>query len=184
MATLKNVHKIFIIQQLAMWVEPSEIKKALEEDFKIEPTLSQICYYDPKYGKISAELKALYEETRENFTKEIESIPIANEAYRLKVLQRRLSSQLSQRVVNDKLVMELCEQAAKERGRMYTNRREITGANGKPLFKDDPVVTARDVRDELIKLGWNEGEAIKWVVGRYKIAESDLTPQNVSEANN
>lgn len=181
MAALKPIHKIFIIHQLAMWTTPSDIVKLLEAEFKIKATLSQVCYYDPKYGKISKELKTLFEETRENFLNEITAIPIANEAYRIQVLQNRLNAQLSARVVNDKLVMELCEQVAKERGKMYTNRREITGANGKPLF-ENPLAMAQGLLKEFIDKGWEPSEAVQFAAERYKVNPADL--MTVSEANN
>jgi hypothetical protein len=165
-----------------MFTEPTEIVKQLEQTFKVKSSLSQVCYYDPKYGKISAELKALFEETREKFLKEISAIPIANEAYRIRVLQNALERQLGSRIINEPLVLDILEQAAKERGKMFTNRREFTGANGKPLF--DPLMLARTVMDDLIKEGWEAGDAVRFVAERYKVAENELVTITAPDANN
>lgn len=61
----------------------------------------------------------------------LSAIPIANIAYRLKRLQRFIDHE--QFKENPVIVPSLLEQAAKEVGGLYTNRKEITGAGGGPV---------------------------------------------------
>lgn len=162
-----------------MFKTPTEIVELVEQTFKVKTTVSQICYYEPKYGKISADLKTIFDDTRERYLKQIGEIPIANEAYRMEQLQRALDRQLKARVVNEPMVLNILEQAAKERGRMYTNRREITGAGGKDLIPD-PVALAKIVLQDVIENGMPAEEAVKFVAERYKVAENDLITEAVN----
>jgi len=63
----------------------------------------------------------------------ISDIPIANKAYRLRVLQRM--SMTAENMKNIGMTAQLLEQAAKEVGEAYTNRQKVehTGANGGPI---------------------------------------------------
>lgn len=72
---------------------------------------------------------------------DVSTIPIAQQAYRLRVLQRSLVKVEGQGNVS--MVAQLLEQAAKESGGAFTNRRELTGKGGGPL------VTANVSREEL-----------------------------------
>jgi hypothetical protein len=170
--------KIYIIQQLAMYRDPQEIVESVKVIYNVKPTLSQVCYYKPEYGKISKTLQTIFDETREKFRAIIMEIPIAHLAYRLWQLQESLDRAQSAHVVNDRMVLRILEQAAKESGGIFEKRREITRHREKDPA--DPFLIAKDVMAELMTRGWKQNEAVKFVSERYNIEETQL----ISDVNN
>jgi hypothetical protein len=132
--------KLFVLQSLACYVSPSEVAKQVKEHFKITIGLPAILHYDPTKAQgrqLSEELKELFYELREKFKTDLDNIPCANAAYRLGVIQRVIEKAESQG--NTAMVLQAAEQAAKERGGAYTNRRELTGKDGKPIETSSTV---------------------------------------------
>lgn len=136
MAALKPEVKAFIIQMLACYDTPSQVVEAVQKDFGITITRQQVETHDPT--KVSGKTLAkkwvdLFNTTRDRFLSEISDIPIANKAYRLRVLQRM--STTAENMKNIGMTAQLLEQAAKEVGEAYTNRQKVehTGANGGPI---------------------------------------------------
>lgn len=136
MAALKPEVKAFIIQMLACYDTPSQVVEAVQKDFGIAITRQQVETHDPT--KVSGKTLAkkwvdLFNAARERFLNEISDIPIANRAYRLRVLQRM--STTAENMKNIGMTAQLLEQAAKEVGEAYTNRQKVehTGANGGPI---------------------------------------------------
>lgn len=134
MATLTEQQKRFLVTRLACFYSPSEVRDFAREELALSLELGQVSSYDPTTvlgGRLSKELKTLFEETREKFKADLQSIPIANRAVRLRELDslfRRAKS-----VKNDVLAAQHLEQAAKEEGGMFTNRREVSGTDGGPI---------------------------------------------------
>ena len=126
MATLNEKHKSFIVMSLACYDSPVKVQKAVKENFGVDVSLPQLTYYNPKSIQGSDQLaqkwKDLFEETRVRFLEEITEIPISQKVYRLKKLQENLDNFESMR--NYKAVNECLEQAAKEVGGAFTNKRE------------------------------------------------------------
>jgi hypothetical protein len=180
MAKLKDEVKLFIIQQLAMFKTPQEVADLVKENYGLEVKRQNIFIYHPDQGKVSQKLKAIFSSTRKQFLETVSDIPIANQAYRIDKLQHMLDVQLRKgERINSMLVMNILEQAAKEVGGMFTNTRQITGKDGKPIF--DTVDIAKAVFHDLINNeGFKEPDAIKFVAEHYKIPEEQL----VSDANN
>jgi hypothetical protein len=180
MPQLKEPVKVFIMQQLAMFRTPQEVSVLVKESFGLEVKRQNIFNYHPDQGKVSQKLKVIFETTRKQFLETVSDIPIANQAVRLQTLQKLLDNQMTNgRMINQAMVLDILEQAAKEVGGMFTNQRQITGKDGKPLF--DNAEIAKAVFNELVgQEGWKEPEALKFVADRYKVHESQL----VSEANN
>lgn len=136
MAALKPEVKAFIIQMLACYDTPSQVVEAVQKDFGIAITRQQVETHDPT--KVSGKTLAkkwvdLFNAARERFLNEISDIPIANKAYRLRVLQRMSTN--AENMKNIGMTAQLLEQAAKEVGEAYTNRQKVehTGANGGPI---------------------------------------------------
>ena len=65
----------------------------------------------------------LFNHTRDRFLNEIYDIPIANKAYRLRVLQRM--STTAENMKNIGMTAQLLEQAAKEVGEAYSNKQKV-----------------------------------------------------------
>ncbi|CBJ38321.1 conserved protein of unknown function [Ralstonia solanacearum CMR15] len=126
MATLTDDVKAFIVQALACFDTPSQVAEAVKEQFGLVVTRQQCELYDPG-KKIGAALgkkwRALFEETRKQFLAETGSIPIANQAYRLRVLNRLLVK--AEKQGNVSMVSQLLEQAAKEAGGTFTNKHRL-----------------------------------------------------------
>ncbi|ELC0836189.1 DUF2280 domain-containing protein [Klebsiella michiganensis] len=136
MAALKPEIKAFIVQSVACFDTPSQVVESVLKEFGIQITRQQVEQNDPT--KISGKGLAqkwvdLFNHTRDRFLNEISDIPIANKAYRLRVLQRM--STTAESMKNIGMTAQLLEQAAKEVGEAYTNRQKVehTGANGGPI---------------------------------------------------
>jgi len=146
MARLNKRVKLYIVRSLATYETPTETAKGVQEEFGIEVTKQQCEAYDPtkKTGQdLSEEFKTEFYRIRREMNQNLESIPIANIAYRLRRLQRFID--LEQFKENPVIVPSLLEQAAKEVGGLYTNRKELTGAGGGPLQSENiTYVTATD----------------------------------------
>ncbi len=124
MAALRDEVKAFVVQALACFDTPSQVVVAVKENFGLEVSRQQCEAYDPtKYVGRNLHLKwrTLFEDTRARFREETADIPIANRAYRLRALGRM--AEKAENMKNMALTAQLLEQAAKEVGDIYVNRR-------------------------------------------------------------
>ncbi|HIE0108938.1 TPA: DUF2280 domain-containing protein [Klebsiella pneumoniae] len=133
MAALKPEVRAFIVQELACFDTPSQIVESVQKEFKVQVTRQQVASHDPTKvaGKgLAQKWVDLFNRTRDRFLNEISDIPIANKAYRLRVLDRMASR--AEGMKNLALTAEIIEQAAKECGDAYTNKHkfEHSGPNG------------------------------------------------------
>lgn len=138
MAALSDAVKLFIVQRLAVFDTPTQVIAAVKETFELDVSKQQVYFYDPTVGvKPSKKLCAEFKRTRRRFLKRTSDIPIANKAVRLQRLNRL------QLLLEDKknypLAAQLLEQAAKEMGDAFTNRRELTGKDGQALMPRAPL---------------------------------------------
>ncbi len=132
MARLRKEVRLFIVRSLAVFNTPTETAKAVQEGFGITVTRQQCEGYDPtkRTGQdLSAELRDEFEITRQNFIDNPKRVPVANLSYRLERLQRILTDAGK----NNVLILSALEQAAKDVGGVFTNRKEITGKGGETL---------------------------------------------------
>lgn len=133
MATLKGDVKAFIVQSLACFDTPSQVVELVKKEFGLSITRQQVESHDPTKanGKgLAQKWVDMFNATRERFQSEISDIPIANKAYRLRVLDRMATR--AEGMKNLALTAEIIEQAAKECGDAYTNKHkfEHSGPNG------------------------------------------------------
>lgn len=139
MATLTEPVKLAIVQWLACYDTPTQVAQQVKEDFNLDVTRMQVSAYDPTKvsgRSLSKKLSDLFYATRKAFLEDVATIPIAQQAYRLRVLQRNLERADTRG--NAAMVSTLLEQAAKEVGGSFTNRRELTGKEGKDLVPETP----------------------------------------------
>jgi hypothetical protein len=124
MATLNSEVKGFIVQALACFDTPSQVVEAVKQEFGIEIS-RQLCESHDATKRSSKTLAAkwvtLFHDTRKRFREETAEIPIANRAYRLRALGRM--AEKAENMKNMALTAQLLEQAAKEVGDVYVNRR-------------------------------------------------------------
>jgi hypothetical protein len=133
-AKLSDPIKTYIVQALACFDTPSVVAEAVRKEFGETVTRQSIEGYDPtkKAGSNLAEKwRLLFEETRKTFLEDTASIAISHRAVRLRALQR-MADKAEDRG-NMVLASQLLKQAAEEVGGSYTNRRELTGKDGKDL---------------------------------------------------
>jgi hypothetical protein len=106
----------------------------VRQDFGVEVTRQQIATYDPTKAagrNLSQKLRAVFAASRRAFLTDMRDIPISHLAVRLRILQRELDR--AQERGHTAMVLKILEQAAKECGGIFTNRRELTGAGGGPI---------------------------------------------------
>lgn len=156
MAALKPDVKAFIIQSLARFDTPTLVVESVQKEFGLKITRQQVESHDPT--KVSGKSLAkkwvdLFYTTRERFKTEISDIPIANKAYRLRVLDRMATR--TETMKNYALAAQIVEQAAKECGDAYTNRQKVehTGKDGGPiesatLTKDEYKQARREMLED------------------------------------
>ena len=145
MAALKPEVRAFIIQELACFETPSQIVESVQKEFKVQVTRQQVASHDPTKvaGKgLAQKWVELFNLTRDRFLNEISDIPIANKAYRLRVLDRMATK--TEGMKNFSLTAQLIEQAAKEVGDAYTNKLKVesTGKDGGPIKTETTNLTA------------------------------------------
>lgn len=155
MATLTDDVRTFIVQALACFDTPSQVSEAVREQFGLEIGRQQCEMYDPtkKSGKdLAKKWRALFEETRKAFLTDRAQIPIANQSYRLRVLNRLVAK--AEKQGNMGMVSQLLEQAAKEAGGAFTNKQRVehTGKDGAPIEQRTAVVNEHEVRAAVDKL--------------------------------
>lgn len=124
MAALSNEVKAFIVQALACFDTPSQVAAAVREEFGLEVTRQKCEAHDPtkRAGRdLAKRWVTLFEDTRKRFREETAEIPIANRAFRLRGLGRM--AEKAENMRNLALTAQLYEQAAKECGDMYINRK-------------------------------------------------------------
>ena len=126
MEKLNPEQKQFIVQRLACFASPTEVKKELKEVYDIEVTTSVIAAYDPNTAQsknTSADYKVLFVKTRKRFLESETDVALSHRAYRLQRLYGLLEHTLVKQ--SPKLAMLVLEQAAKEMGGMYLRELRI-----------------------------------------------------------
>ncbi|UQZ10699.1 DUF2280 domain-containing protein [Providencia stuartii] len=154
MAALKSEVKIYIIQSLACYDSPSQVVESVKNEFGLKVSRQQVESHDPTKSsgrKLAQRWVDLFNETRERFQNEISDIPIANKAYRLRVLDRMATKAEGMR--NFSLTAQLVEQAAKECGDAYTNKQKID------LSSSDGSMTPRGLNDFYADIGKAKSES-------------------------
>lgn len=123
MAALKEEIKQYIVQALACYDTPQQVSEQLKEEFGLVVERPQVQSYDPtkvQGRSLSKKYKDLFEATRAKFLEAVSEIPIANQAVRLRSLQRMHDKAM--RGGNSVLAASLLEQVAREVGGNFTNK--------------------------------------------------------------
>ncbi len=153
---INEVHKAFIVRELACFASPREAAAALKAQFGIEISPQMAQHYDAtkvmgqKAAKKWHELFAL---AREAFLEEVqENIPLAHRSVRIKELAH--AANLFKKQKNYMGMARILEQIAKEVGNVHTNRHELTGRNGGPIqYMETGDMTDEQIIQELADLG-------------------------------
>lgn len=131
MAALSPEVKAFIVQALACFDTPTQIASQVKQEFGLDISIQQVSSYDPTKAiakNLGQKWIDLFNTTRTRFQTELSDIPIANKAYRLRALNRMMTS--AEKMRNMALAASLMEQAAKECGDAYTNKQKVEHSGG------------------------------------------------------
>lgn len=140
-AKLTDDVRTFIVQALACFDTPSQVVAAVNQEFGLTITRQNVEKYDPTKvagAKVAPKWRTLFEAARKSFVEDSSQIAIAHRSTRLRALQRMATA--AEAKGNYPLAAQLHKQAAEEMGNAYTNRREITGKDGKDLPAAAPAV--------------------------------------------
>ena len=154
---LKDEHKAFVVQRLAVFDSPKEAADALKDEFDVEISPQGAEAYNPERRagrRLSVRLRVLFETTRERFLDRIDEIPESHKAVRVKMLARAANYFKSR---GHYLAMaDMLERIAKEMGNVHTNRREFTGKDRGPIkYQDIDLMTEQQVDEELRRYGFD-----------------------------
>jgi hypothetical protein len=124
-AELTEPEKEAIVTLLAQFNRHSEVVAAMREAHELEITIQQVRTYDPTHPRFvaSEHYRTLFEEVRKAYIEDVSAVPIANQGFRLNLLQEGIAA--AKKAKNWKLVAELAEQASKEVGGVFTNVRDL-----------------------------------------------------------
>ena len=145
----------FVVQALACFDAPTAVAGAVNREFGLKITPQGVEKYDPtkRAGRqLAAKWRALFEETRKVFLEDTARIGVANKAVRLRAIGR-IADQAETRG-NVALALQALEQAAKEVGNAYSNRREVSGPGGAPIevsatMRGGLSKLSREARDQI-----------------------------------
>jgi hypothetical protein len=113
--------QIFIVQQLACMLAPSEVVESVKIEFKVNVTRQLVWTYNPQNNPdLAPDLTELFEKTRKAFEDESISIRIQKRTFRLIKLDAMITQ--AERARNLPLAAQLLEQVAKECGGSFTNK--------------------------------------------------------------
>ena len=147
MATLTEDVKAFIVQALACFDTPTQVCEAVKEEFGLDVTRQQVAAYDPtkKTARtLGKKWHAIFHATRKSFLEETAAIPIANQSFRLRALQRMYEKTAGRG--NYGMAAQLIEQAAKESGGMFVNRLKGEADDREPPTPQTFTYTVQDAR--------------------------------------
>jgi hypothetical protein len=121
-AKLTEEQKTFIVRRLACFRSPTEVCLDVEEEFGVQLTRDHVRTYNPLQVQVSKKWAVLFEATRKAFVEEVGQEGIAHQSFRLRELADLYRRAKNRK--NDVLAAQLLEQAAKEAGGAFTNRRD------------------------------------------------------------
>lgn len=170
--------KVTIVECLACFMSPTEVSKLVNQEFDLNMTRQSIEAYDPTkvLGKnLSKKLTDVFWDTRKAYLEAtaIENIALAHQNVRLREYTELYFRAKAKG--NDSAAAQFLVMAAKERGGLYTNKREHSGPNGGAIPIDvgskrkelaaqmlrklmDKGKSEQDARASLIAMGVNESD--------------------------
>lgn len=124
MAALPTAVKLHILTALACFDTPTQVTGSVKAIFGLE--LSRQCVeahhpYHRAGAKLDARWRDIFDDTRARLLMELDNIPIASQAYRLKQLGRMLGR--AESMDNLTLAIQVLKQAAMEVGGVYERAR-------------------------------------------------------------
>jgi hypothetical protein len=129
MASLRDSERREIVQRLACFESPTEVAEWASAEFEKDVTPNQVHHYDPTRAADTADKwEELFQETREAFLSDLDTIPLSHRAVRLRELTDLYDKAKEQEEVEK--AARMLKQAAKEVGDKFTNRQEVDHSGG------------------------------------------------------
>src|ERR1700690_1521255 len=146
MPTLSNEQKAFVVSAFARFDGVAEVCHSFKEQYGCEITKSHALAYNPGGANYRGSPKwhDLFDRERKGFLGNVNSIGIANNSVRIQGLERLCVIAIERK--NVKLAAELMEQAAKEMGEVFTNRREVKS----DIRSITATMTTEELRTEIL----------------------------------
>ena len=120
--------------QLACFDTYSQVIEAMKSEFGVSVTRGALQFYNPECvagKKLSEKLRALFYATRKRMKDGDMDIPLEMSKYRMRIYQKLAERALDKG--NTAMALQIIEQATKDHGGAYTNKREVTGKDGGPV---------------------------------------------------
>lgn len=148
MAELSDEHKTEIVLLFARFRSAAEVTAEINERFGLDMVIQQAVKYDPERPSFEAgdRWRTLHDLARREFIENVTAIPVANQSYRLELLQRGIKDAVKRGKWT--IAASLAEQAAKEVGGVLTNQRNVT-IDGRGRARD---MTADERRETLMNM--------------------------------
>lgn len=136
MAELSEQHKETIVLLLARCRMPAEVVATLKDEFDLEITVRQVVGYDPTRPAFDAgdRWRTIFDAAREKYLADVASIPVANQGYRLDLLQRGIEAAVKKSKWSEAAA--LAEQAARDVGGVLTNQRQVDIRDGRQRARE------------------------------------------------
>jgi len=115
-----------IVRRLACYETPAAVLRWLKEETNEDVTIQAIVCYDPtRYAgrELSEKWRVLFEASRKAYLTSVETVPLANQGYRLAQMQTMFDEAIKAK--NRGQALQIMEQAAKEMGGVYSNVRTL-----------------------------------------------------------
>lgn len=149
MAQLTEDQKRQIVVGFAQCMSPSEIRRVMKDEHGLELELGHIVQFNPTKASFTASdrWRAIYDAAHKSFLEDVSNVPVSNQGYRLRMLQKHIEVQ--DKAGNSVLVAELLEQAAKEVGGLLTNARQLNVSDNRGGTMD---LTPEERRAQAVEL--------------------------------
>ncbi len=126
MAELSEDQKREIVDMLACFRDPKAIVDHFGENYGLDIPYRQVLAYDPSRPHYDSgdKWRDIFDARRKAYLEEVATVPIANQGFRLNILNEQLRKALAKGDRGGEVLM-ILEQAAKEVGGILTNQREL-----------------------------------------------------------
>ncbi|SFU93947.1 DUF2280 domain-containing protein [Pseudoduganella namucuonensis] len=132
MPALPGYVSAYIVAALACYDTPAQVAAAVKERFGLALSRQRIEAYHPERragARLNATWRAMFYDVRARFHAELDNIPIACQAYRLRALDRIAG--VAEDMGNLQLAMQVLEQAAREASNLdQAGRQQLTRPAG------------------------------------------------------
>jgi hypothetical protein len=125
MAELTDPQKREIVEALACFTEPAAIITYFQTEHELDLDHKQVGRYDPtrSYYAAGDRWREVFDARRKAYLEDVQAVPIANQGYRLQLLQEGIEA--ARKARNWGMVASLSKQAAEEVGGVLTNQRNV-----------------------------------------------------------